>query len=108
MRMNRQFDPSLEYLFDPAAALLLADPPFVNLPSNAPPQVVQQIWNQVMQTSAPAKGPVLDFELVHAAVESPRLSTRFVTRGKIFGARQPDMNFRIAAPKLAAGWEPSR
>jgi len=107
MHMNKQFDPSMEYLSDPASAPLLAAPPFVNLPSNAPPQVIQQVWNQVMQAAASAQGPVLDFELVHAAVESPRLSTRFVTRGKIFGARQPDMNFRIAAPKLAAGWEPS-
>jgi hypothetical protein len=108
MQMNKQFDPSMEYLADPGAAPLLAAPPFVNVPSNAPPQVVQQIWNQVMQASGTSQGPVLDFELVHAAVESSRLSTRFVTRGKIFGARQPDLNFRIAAPKLAAGWESSR
>jgi hypothetical protein len=108
MFMNKQFDPSMEYLSNPAAAALLDAPPFVNVPSNAPPGVVQQIWNQVMQATATAQGPVLDFELVQASMESLRLSTRFVTRGKIFGARQPDMNFRIAAPKLTAGWESSR
>jgi hypothetical protein len=107
MCMNRQFDPSMEYLSNPGAAPLLEAPPFINVPSNAPPQVVQQIWNQVLQATATAQGPVLDFELIHAAAESPRHSTRFVTRGKIFGARQPDMNFRIAAPKLTAGWESS-
>jgi hypothetical protein len=58
MRMNKQFDPSMEYLSDPASAPLLAAPPFVSLPSNAPPQLVQQVWSQVMQAAAPIQGPV--------------------------------------------------
>lgn len=107
MCMKRHFDPTTEYLGHPDASPLFAPPPIVNVPGNAPPQVVQNIWQQVLQGMATTQGPVLDFELVHAAVESVRGAMSFFTRGKIFGTRQPDMSFRISSPKTVVGWESS-
>ena len=104
MKMNEIFDPTAEYLADPASAFLLAPPPVVNLPANLPPQVAQQVWNNVIQNVATNQGPVLEFELKHAAIESCNLSGTFVTRGKIIGSRLADLNYRIGTPKLFAGW----
>lgn len=103
--MNEQFDPTSIYLSDPLSASLLNPPPIVNVPSNTPPQVAQQIWNQVLQNVGTSQGPILDFELKHAAVESEYHNAMFVTKGKIIGCRQPDMNFRVGTPKLSSMWE---
>jgi len=105
MQMNEVFDPTAIYLSDPNSQSLLNPPSIINVPSNAPPQIAQQIWNQVLQNIATSQGPIVDFELKHAAVESEFLASAFVTRGKIIGCRQPDMNFRIGTPKLSARWE---
>lgn len=105
MKMCQVFDPTAEYLSDPRAAFLLDPPPVVNVPSNTPPQVAQQIWNNVLQSIAITQGPVIDFELKHAAIESNNHSEVYVTRGKILGSRLPDLNYRIATPKLSSGWE---
>jgi hypothetical protein len=107
MNMRKVFDPSVVYLSHPGAAPLLSAPPFINLPSNTPPQLAQQVWNQAMQ-AATTQGPTLDYEIIHVAVESARHGTRFVQRGKLFGARQPDLTFRISSPRLFFEWEPSR
>jgi len=105
MKMNEPFDPRSEYLRDPRSAVLLSPPPVVNLPANMPPQVAQQAWQQVLSNISSQQGPVLDIELIQAAVESVRLSSRFVTKAKLLGARQADMNFAVGMPRLYAQWE---
>lgn len=105
MKMNEPFDPTAIYLGNPQSSSLLNPPPIANLPSNLPPQVAQQAWNQILATISTSQGPVLDFELKHAAIESEFHSTFFMTKGKIIGCRQPDMNFRIGTPRLSAKWE---
>ncbi len=105
MHMNEVFDPTSIYLSDPNSQSLLDPPPVANLPSNLPPNVAQQAWNQVLSGIGTSQGPVLDFELKHAAIESKYYSSFFITKGKIIGCRQPDMNFRIGTPKLSSKWE---
>ncbi len=104
MSMKEAFDPTAIYLSDPGATALLEPPPVVNVPSNLPSQAAQQIWSQAMAQIGTIQGPVVDFELIHATVEGPESTSSFVTRGKIFGARQPDMNYMIGTPKLSARW----
>lgn len=105
MKMNDPFDPTAVYLSDPQSQTLLNPPQIVNVPSNTPPQVAQQIWNNVLQSIGTSQGPILDFILKHASVESEHYGAMFITRGKIFGCRQPDMNFKIGTPKLSSKWE---
>lgn len=105
MKMNDPFDPTAVYLSEPQSQSLLNPPQIVNVPSNTPPQVAQQIWNKVLQSIGTSQGPILDFILKHAAVESERHGAMFITRGKIFGCRQSDMNFKIGTPKLSSKWE---
>jgi len=105
MEDNKIFDPTMEYLSSPAAAFLLDPPPIVNVPSNTPPQIVQQVWNNILQGIATQQGPVIDYKLIHVIIETQNHSESFVTKGKIIGSRLPDLNYRIGTPKLSSGWE---
>lgn len=104
MKMCDIFDPMAEYLSSPGAAFLLEPPAIVNIPANTPPLIAQQIWNNVLQNISTAQGPIVDFELKHAAIESIFHSEVFITKGKIIGSRLPDLNYRIGTPKLYSGW----
>lgn len=104
MKMKQVFDPIIEYLNDPAAEPLMQPPPVVNIPENAPPAVVQQIWQNVLNNMQTNQGPVIDYELFQAAIESKNLSSKYITKGKIFGTRKPDLNFTITTPILQTGW----
>lgn len=105
MKMCIPFDPTAEYLSSPGAAFLLEPPPIANVPSDTPPQLAQQIWTNLLSSIALRQGPVIDFELKHASIESVRHSEVFISKGKIIGSRLPDMNYRIGTPKLSAQWE---
>ena len=105
MKMNELFDPTAIYLSDKQASSLLNPPPIANLPSNLPPQLAQQAWTNILSGISTSQGPVLDFQLKHAAIESKFQSSFFITKGKIIGCRQPDMNFRIGTPRLSSKWE---
>ncbi len=105
MKMREPFDPRIEYLKHPDSAVLMSPPPVVNLPSNMPPQVAQQAWQQVLSGISTNQGPVLDIELIQAAVESVRHGSRFVTNAKLLGTRQADMKFAISMPPVSQRWE---
>jgi len=105
MKMDEIFDPVMMYLNDPGSVSMLQPPPIVNIPANAPAQVVQQVWQQVLSQINVTNGPILDFKLIFAAVESSRLASRYIREGKIFGSRQPDLNFLIGMPRLVEKWE---
>lgn len=104
MNMNEIFDPVMVYLSHPSSACILEPPPIVNIPANTPPQAVQQFWQQVLSQITSVKGPVIDFKLIFAAVESIRLTARYIREGKIFGTRQPDLNFLIGVPRVVEKW----
>ncbi len=105
MKMCETFDVTAEYLKHPDSTFLLEPPPIVNIPLNMPPQLAQQVWANALQNISTKQGPIIDFELKHAAIESYHHSEMFITRGKIIGSRLPDLNYRIGTPKLSSGWE---
>lgn len=104
MVMDKPFDPTMIYLSHPDSACLLDPPPIVNIPSNAPPQIIQNMWQQVLSQITSRQGPVIDYEIIFAALESSRLTTRYIRTGKLFGTRKPDLNFLIGMPTLVQEW----
>lgn len=78
-------DPRMKGLFEPL--------PSLNLPANTPPQAVQQIWQNVINSflSKPlATYPEIEYTTAHAVLESTRLQRIFIERGKIAPSRGPD------------------
>lgn len=106
MNMRSSFDPLALCLSDPDNAFLIDAPPTVNVPTNTPPQMVQQFWQQYLGSQVATHNckPV-DYALILAVVESTRHRSRCVSSGKVYAARKPDMDYLVGAPPLKSGWE---
>jgi hypothetical protein len=46
----------------------------------------------------------VDFQLIHAVMESQRLASRFLAEGKVFATRMPDLQLRLSVIQTWAGW----
>jgi hypothetical protein len=103
MKMSDPFNPLSEYLTAPEAAFMLEPPAVVNLPSGLDPQISQQVFNQVISSSV-RSGVSVDYELLHAAIESINHSEVFISKGKLMGNRLPDLNYNIGVVQTFAKW----
>ncbi len=90
-------EPGCQPLFDPVQQ--------VRIPANLPPQVLQQIFNQILQQVGPVQVPGVPYRVVQAAVESTRLASHYCTEGQIFAARLPDLNFQVNVVPEYQGWK---
>jgi hypothetical protein len=88
-----------------ACAPLFAPVPTVNIPAGLPPDVMSQVVAGVLQQVAVQNVPGTEFETLHALMESPRLASRFATRGLIFAMRQSDLTFKVSSVVDHQGWE---
>jgi len=105
MQMRKRFDPVALCLAQAGNAFLMAPPPSVNPPANAPPQLLQQFWiNQLNAVQTQQCAPQ-NFELVQGLVESVRARSRFVSKGKAYLWRKPDLTYAVGTPVTEQGWE---
>lgn len=104
LKIRKPFSPHFELMASPEAGKLLAPVQQLNLPANAPPQVLQQLAQQLLQNAIVDVNPV-DFELISTVMESKRQASREMIRGKILATRTPDLNLRVNAVTTQAGWE---
>jgi hypothetical protein len=105
LRLREPFNPVGLLKANPACAPLFAPVPVANLPANLPPEVLQQLVNQLLAQGGISYVPPTEFENVHAVVESARVASRFVTKGTIIASRLPDLNFKVANVVERQGWE---
>lgn len=89
---------------DPNCAPLFAPLSQVVLPGNVPPAIAQQAFQQVLQQVTVSNVPPTRFTLIHAVMESTRISSRCVTEGLLFGARLPEQQVRVTAVNERQGW----
>ena len=107
MKLRQLFNPLQHYLNDPNGVAALRPLPPLSLPSNAPPQLVQQVWQaaaqQAMQnlTTAPVE---VEYTLVNAVLESTRAASEFRTTGKLSAFRNPNGEIQLSATDTASGW----
>jgi len=104
MKMCEPFDPNTEYFAIPETAPMLEPPPLINLPSNIDPQMAQQVFINIINSSI-KPGISVDYKLLYASIESINHSEMFITRGKITGVRLPNLNFNIGIAQLSSKWE---
>lgn len=106
MQLRDLFHPLQHYLDNGGAPALEPKPP-LQLPPNAPPQVEQQLWNQVAnQALAELARPALqvEYSVVNAVVESVRLGSEFRTEGYITAARVGGGEIKLSAADTKRGW----
>ena len=77
------------------------------LPQNTPPNVVNQIWNQVAQQALQSLSqPAIEvpYNLVNAVIESPRVASEFRTQGVLTAARVAGGEIQLAVTERESGW----
>jgi hypothetical protein len=103
------FNPVAELMSSPVGAQLAEPLQQVNLPPNLPPAVLQQLLPSILAQIQVQVVPIppVDFQLIHAAMESQRLASRFTVEGKIFATRMPDLQLRVSVIQTWSGWRGS-
>ena len=107
LELRTPFNPLQHFLSNGGASAVQVMAPLV-LPPNAPPQLMQQLWNQVAQQAVAALGqPGLEvpFSVINAVVESSRLAAVYRTEGVISGVRLGAGAINLSAIDRKSGWE---
>ena len=107
MELRRPFNPLQHYLRDPLGAQALKPIAPLVIPPNAPPPVVQGLWQaaaqQAMQGLAAAAVEV-DYAVVNAVLESVRVASEFRTAGKVSAFRNMNGEIQISGTDTDSGW----
>jgi len=107
MLLKEPFHPMLYFLRDEAARDSLKPTPALQLPQNAPPELVQQIWNAVAQQAIQAlqaEAPRVRYENINALIESPRLGFEHFTCGEVSAFRVPGGDLKVEGINTSIGW----
>lgn len=105
MMCNHAFDPLEVVLNDPKTAALVGPVPQIQIPANAPPQIVQQAMATIMQQIAIVNIEPVDYTLFLATVESVYARSEFRSQLKISAVRLPDMRISVSVNRLSQGWK---
>lgn len=104
LKLRVPFNPLAVLRAAPQCEALFAPVPQVNIPAGVPAALSQQILMQAMGQVTVSAVPPARFELIAGLCESARWATRHVSRGSVFGSRQPDLQFRISQVQDEQGW----
>lgn len=104
LELREPFSPLTLVVRNPACAPLFAPTPQVNIPTNVPPQLAQEILKVVLQQAQVIAVPPTPYTVINALLESPRYASRFVTEGRIFASRLPDLSIHPQPIPESACW----
>jgi hypothetical protein len=107
MQCNNPFHPLHVALNDPIMGPQLSAPiPQIQIPPNAPPDLLAQVTQQILQQGLPITGiKPIDYELFQATIESTRVRSEFRTQLKIAAVRMPDLNIKVNVAPMSQGWK---
>lgn len=104
MQCNVPFDPVMTVLNHEEAAKLTPVKQ-VSIPANLPPQLAQQVYQNVMQQIKVDDAIVVEYEHFQATVESLRCRSEYRTHGRLTAVRFPDMNMTINNMPYSQCWK---
>jgi hypothetical protein len=104
MKFNEPFEPLKLALNSAMGANLLSPVPQIQIPANLPPQLLQQVYNNVLQQIQTVQNQPVDYENFLAAVEGKDSRSEFVVKGKIFATRLPDNNIAMNLMQISGSW----
>lgn len=105
MQCNKPFNIMELINISPEASKIFGPVPQANIPSNLPPQMMQQVLNNIMnQASQIVQVDPIDFELILSTVESIYGKSEYIYGGKILASRLPNMQFQISNPITTKWW----
>ena len=104
MKCAEPFSPLEEVFTDPVIKTALTSTQVINLPSNAPPHIVQQVYQNIISQLAIIDIPGKDYELFQATLESIYCRSEFRTNGIISASRRPDFSIAVNVLKTSSRW----
>ena len=107
MQCNCPFHSLSVVLTDPVMGPQLSAPiPQVQIPPGVPPELLNQIYQQILQQNVSvAEIKPIEYELFQATTESIRVRSEFRTRLKIAAVRMPDLNIKVNVAPMSQGWK---
>lgn len=104
MKLNEPFDPLKIVLNDPSTAALLSPAQQIQMPANLPPEIIQQVYQQILSQIQVIQIPPIDYEIFNASLESAICKSEFKTKGKIYANKLPDNNIAVNVIPTSSGW----
>lgn len=107
MELRKPFEPIQHFVSDPAAKQSLTPSGPLVMPQNTPQQILEQMWNNVAQQALNRlnQAPVqVDYLLIHAIIESTRVSSEYYTQGKISATRLVGGEIKVSMLAESGGW----
>jgi hypothetical protein len=106
MQCNKPFNIMEVINSSPEASKIFGPVPQANIPSNLPPQIMQQVLNSIIaQASQIVQVDPIDYELILSTVESIYGKSEYIYGGKILAARLPNMQFQISNTVTSKWWK---
>jgi hypothetical protein len=100
------FNPMREIEKAGKAGPLFAPIPQLQMPANLPPQVAQQVMNQVLQKIGIVEVEPVEYSTVAALVESSRRASAYTIKGRIFARRDFEAKIGLNTVVTSQQWEP--
>lgn len=107
LKVREPFNPLAMVAALKEAAPLFMPPPSVELPSNMPPDLAKNIWQQVVSQIREFQLPPLEYKRVCALVESVRSQRMCIASGKLAAVRTPDGGVSVSNAELSCRWTKS-
>jgi hypothetical protein len=108
MELRKPFIALQHYLADPQGLASLQPPAPLVVPSNTPPPVAQGIWNAVAQQAiqnAAGNAVEVPYTLVNAVLESTRLASECVTKGRVSAMRNVNGEVQLSGLETESSWK---
>ncbi len=106
MELRKPFNHMETFLADQEAAASLLVPAPLRLPSDTPPDLANQIWNQVAQnalSTAQGNAKTVSYAIINAIIESARTASENKTQGEVTAVRVgPAIQLSVA--ERTTGW----
>jgi hypothetical protein len=105
MKCDRPYAPIVEVMASEQVRDVLTAPAVqVNLPSNLPPEVLQQAYQRILQQIPLVQVPPVTSEIFNAAIETVSSSSHFRTVNLIHAVRRPDLSIGMNVVQAGFGW----
>jgi hypothetical protein len=104
MQFNVPFDPVKIVLSSEYSESLLAPINQLNIPANLPEDVLNQMYNNILQQVPVVQIPGVDYQNYLATVEARHAKSDYRISGKIFAIRYPDGNLALNTMQSNGSW----
>ena len=104
MKCSEPFSPIEILMEDTDIRNVLTRATLLNVPANTPPQLLQQIAQNIIQALNIVDIPAKEFEIFQATVESINFRSEFRTNGIISANRKADLNIALNVINIASKW----